>query len=277
MNLKELFQYFNSLKLNDLTLFYIDNKPCGYIIKNFREYLLDKFPNDFIFKNNILSLLSSYNTFDSRTKFFSELGKKLQQENILQLRNEDMLLASFCNKDLCKIDRTLTNYFGTKSSGIHINSYIEKNNKKYMWISKRSKLILDPLQYDNLVAGGVAFGYSVLDTIIKESEEEAGIPRELSIKCMHRGTFSYIVERYFGVRNDVVHFFDLELPENFIPKKQDDEVEDFYLFSLEELYGLISKGEGFKFNSLIVVANFLKEHSDLLNKEELSYLNKIMS
>jgi 8-oxo-dGTP pyrophosphatase MutT (NUDIX family) len=278
MNLKDVYNYFNSFTKDQTILFYIENYLCGYILPSFVDTILTYFPKDFYQKNNSLFLHDKYNTFDNRSLFFKELSQILNEKGIIDIRNEDMLVPSIvCNKALCKIDRALTNYLGTKSDGIHINAYVEKNGEKYLWISRRSKNILDPLQYDNLVAGGVSHGFSIFDTVLKEAEEEAGIPRELAIKSLYKNNFSYIIKRYFGIRNDAVYIFDLQLPENFIPIKQDEEIEDIHLLPLKDVYNLIKNGKDFKFNSMIVTAYFLLENSNLLSSEDKNYINLIIN
>jgi isopentenyldiphosphate isomerase len=64
-----------------------------------------------------------------------------------------------------------------------MNGYVEKDGQKFLWIGKRSDVKQTyPGMLDHLVAGGLPYGISCKENIIKECEEEAGIPRSISTK-----------------------------------------------------------------------------------------------
>ncbi|CAA6666290.1 unnamed protein product [Spirodela intermedia] len=54
------------------------------------------------------------------------------------------------------LERAAAPYFGIKAYGVHMNGYIEKDEKKYLWIGKRSESKPTyPGMLDHLVAGGL--------------------------------------------------------------------------------------------------------------------------
>lgn len=81
------------------------------------------------------------------------------------------------------LERAAAPYFGIKAYGVHMNGYVEKDGEKFLWIGKRSDVKQTyPGMLDHLVAGGLPYGISCKENIIKECEEEAGIPRSISTK-----------------------------------------------------------------------------------------------
>ena len=67
------------------------------------------------------------------------------------------------------------------------------------------------------------------ETLIKEAAEEAAIPEALASKARPVATVTYAMARPEGLRRDVLHCYDLELPEDFTPVPHDGEVDGFAL------------------------------------------------
>jgi thiamine pyrophosphokinase len=63
-----------------------------------------------------------------------------------------------------------------------------------------------------------------------------------------------------GLRRDVLHCYDLELPEGVIPRPQDDEVERFELIPAEAMLRTVLEGGPVKFNVNLVLADFFLRH-----------------
>ncbi|KAL2929282.1 Nudix hydrolase 20 chloroplastic [Bienertia sinuspersici] len=66
--------------------------------------------------------------------------------------------------------------------GVHMNGYVE-TSQKFLWVGKRSLTKPTfPGMLDHLVAGGLPHGIPCGENMIKECEEEAGIPISISKK-----------------------------------------------------------------------------------------------
>ena len=70
---------------------------------------------------------------------------------------------------------------------------------------------------------------------------------------------------------EVQYVYDIELPEDVVPKPGDDEVEEFYLWSVDEVQAAMAKGE-FKPNCALVVLDFLIRHGVLTPANEKDYI-----
>ena len=268
-NFQKIYEYFTSFQKEKFIEFYINNILCGYLKEDFYTVLEQNFSYDFTRVGHKVFLSNKYSNFQEISLFFENLGNVLHSMKYLELRGEYMpLLSYYESKLIAKIDRRLTNYFGTLSEGIHVNGYVKTHSGLHLWISKRSPLIIDPNCYDNMVAGGVSFGYSIVETLFKECFEEAKIPAEIVTNFTWGYKFRYTLERYAGVRNDLVHSFNIEIPHTFIPEALDGEVSNFYLMSLDEVYNLLKNNDNIKFNSFLVIASFLMNNSNFLSSVE---------
>ena len=96
---------------------------------------------------------------------------------------------------------------------------------------------------DHIVAGGQPAGLSLMDNVVKECLEEAGIPPEITKRGIQpAGAVSYenyegpLKHQGEGVMSRMVLFcFDLLLLSDFVPTANDGEVESFVMWSLEDV------------------------------------------
>ncbi len=139
-----------------------------------------------------------------------------------------------------------------------MNGLVHRDGDWHVWVARRAaNKLLDPGKLDHIVAGGVASGYSVIETLVKEAGEEAAIPPDLALKAKPVGIVEYAMERAEGLRRDRLHCFDLILPEDFVPHPADGEVEAFELWPLRRAYDVLATGENFKFNVALVMVDLL--------------------
>ena len=155
---------------------------------------------------------------------------------------------------LAQIDRGALPKFGISAAGVHVNGLLGER----LWVAYRARAKrLDPGKLDHLVAGGVAAGHTVEQTLVKEGEEEAGVPAALMRQARPAGMIGYAMERDEGLRRDVLYCYDLDLPETFRPQPQDGEVERFELWPLERVLDTVRRTDDFKFNVNLVLIDLL--------------------
>jgi len=70
----------------------------------------------------------------------------------------------------------------------------------------------------------------------------------------------------------VLFCYDLELPEDFVPKNQDGEVESFKLIPVAQVASVIKKTSFFKANCSLVIIDFLFRHG-FIRPESSGYLD----
>jgi NUDIX domain/Domain of unknown function (DUF4743) len=162
---------------------------------------------------------------------------------------------------LTQIDRGAVPSFGTQAVGVHVNGLVCRADGVHLWIARRAMdKQLDPGKLDHIVAGGVPAGLTPAETLLKEAAEEAAIPPWLASAAVHVGTILYAMERPEGLRRDWVHCYDLILPQDFMPRAADGEVEAFELWPLTRVFEAVRDTDDFKFNvNLALIDLFIRQ------------------
>lgn len=161
----------------------------------------------------------------------------------------------------CMVDRAVAPFFGVRSFGQHLNGFVRRDGAILMWLGRRARdRLVFPGALDNMVAGGLPHGIALLDNLVKECHEEAGIPAQLARGAQAVGALSYNRVSERGFRPDVLYCYDLELPGDFAPCNTDGEVEEFLLLPLDEVARIVRETDEFKLNCNLVVIDFLIRH-----------------
>ena len=92
---------------------------------------------------------------------------------------------------------------------------------------------------DNFVAGGLTEGRGVLETAIKEGEEEAGLQAHQCQGIKPTGTISYLHQSERGIHPLTEFVFDLELPEDWLPANMDGEVDEWILCPVTKVFDIL--------------------------------------
>jgi 8-oxo-dGTP pyrophosphatase MutT (NUDIX family) len=178
------------------------------------------------------------------------------------------------------IERFATALFGVTTRGAHLVAYRMGEKGMNVWVPRRSAhLYTYPNMLDTTVAGGVKSGVPPFQTIVEEADEEASLPEALiRQKARCRGVISHmnVTGKDFPgeqglVTPDYVYVYDIELPEDVIPKPHDDEVSNFTLMSAEELQAALLREE-FKPDSAAVLIDFLIRHEIITPDNEPDFV-----
>lgn len=186
----------------------------------------------------------------------------LAQRGLLRWRDEAFdVRAQPDGPVLAMIDRGGLPAFGVQAQGIHLDGIVRRADGVHLWVAKRAaNKALDPGKLDHIVAGGIPAGLTAQATLIKEAAEEAAMPADLARRAIETGTINYAMERPEGLRRDLLHCYEVELPEDFIPRAADGEVEAFELWPLDRVLATLRAGDAFKFNVNVVLAALLLRH-----------------
>lgn len=188
------------------------------------------------------------------------IARALAARGLFRDRHEAFDVRAPDGAVLAQIDRGAIPAFGIEAAGVHINGLVHRPNGLHVWIARRAaNKALDPGKLDNIVAGGIPAGLGPMETLIKEAAEEAAIPEDLAANARHVGEVHYAMERPEGLRRDHLHFYDLDLPEDFVPQAADGEVEAFELWPIERVFATVRDGDDFKFNvNLVLIDLFIR-------------------
>lgn len=161
-----------------------------------------------------------------------------------------------------------------------MTAYVRTSEGMKIWVGRRSAhLFTYPGMLDTTVAGGVRAEESPFECIVHESAEEASIPVDyVRANAKACGAITYIAKGSAADAGNcsimipvVLYNFDIELPEDIVPKPQDDEVEAFYLWDLGQIKKAMINRE-FKTNCAAVMIDFFIRHGIITDENEEDYL-----
>jgi len=187
---------------------------------------------------------------------------------------------------LFSVERAASALFGITTYGCHMTAYTKSTALDFeeeesaqeikIWVPRRAatKQTYGGM-LDNTVAGGIATGESPFESMVRESAEEASLPSDMvrkHAKAVGTVTYFHIRDKRAGgetrlLQPECQYVYDLELPEDVVPKPSDDEVEGFELKSVEEVKQALRGGE-FKPNCAMVLLDFFVRHGVLTAEDE---------
>lgn len=220
------------------------------------------FPRDVHFDDVGAALAGRLRLPAQRSQALAELLRSLAAHGHFRLRGEAFdIRAAPEGAVLGRMDRGALPAFGVISQGVHVNGLVRRPDGLHVWVGWRSgHKPVAPGQLDNIVAGGIPAGLDAAATLLKEAAEEASIPADLARRARPVGRVSYVMANGEGLRRDVLHLYDLDLPGDFVPRPHDDEVERFELWPAARLLEEVRARDRVKFNvNLVLIDLFLRE------------------
>ena len=246
----------------------------GRIDREFVQYIA-KYSDVFEIDDSSVALMANLQNYEERTQAMAHVLNELRMEGLVPGWRDEPYPAgpAFNAPPLFEMERAAVPLFGVPGYGVHMNGWLKKDGRTHMWIARRSLTKpTGPGKLDQIVGGGQPVGMSLRDNLIKECGEEAGIPPALAKMAKPVGTLSYTTIRPEGFRNDVLFNFDLYVPDYFKPINQDGEVAEFMLWDIDEVMQRLSDTEDFKFNSALVIIDFLIRHG-FIEADDPDYLD----
>ncbi|KAJ2783339.1 hypothetical protein GGI15_002626 [Coemansia interrupta] len=176
------------------------------------------------------------------------------------------------------VERASSYNFGIRTYGVHINGFVNgADGMRRMWVGKRAATKQTwPGYLDQIVAGGIGNGMGVEESVIKECYEEGGIPESIARGARAAGMIQYFTQSELGLQPETEYVYDLELPLDFVPKPTDGEVEEFYLWTMDQVVDNVRKNL-FKPNCAVCVVDFLIRHGYLTPENEPDYIEIIQN
>jgi 8-oxo-dGTP pyrophosphatase MutT (NUDIX family) len=211
---------------------------------------------------------------DAVSAAVDEVVEALVVENRLpKWRNETFdVMPRWGDAPVFRVDRGAVAFFGVRAYGVDLNGYRRDHGGFHLWVGRRApNKRLAPDKLDNMVAGGIGNGHGVAATLVKEADEEAGIPAGLIERAVPVGAISYLMENEIGIRDGVLFVYDLEVPAEFVPQNRDGEVVQFQLMPAKHVIERIRMTDDFKFDVNLVMLDFALRHG-LVPVDDPEYL-----
>lgn len=174
------------------------------------------------------------------------------------------------------LDRGVVSVFGVQAFGVHVNGMVRTAQGLKLWIGLRAiDKAVAPGKLDNMIAGGQPAGLGLMDNLVKEAAEEADVPESLARTARPVGVITYCLEDEWGLKPDVMFCYDLDVPESFIPRNTDGEMQNFRLMDARDVAALVRDTHQFKFNVNLVLIDFLIRHGVLGPENEPEYVELV--
>ncbi len=252
----------NKHDLSHFVPFRVDGDRVGWIRPSLAKQLA-RWPTTFHVSSTGVLLAPELRSFDDRSAAVEETVRVLINEGVIPYWHGEYYPVTTQGREEARmvIDRGSAGYFGIRAFGQHLNGYVRQGDELKLWIGRRSPDRMHaPDKLDHLVAGGVPYGIGLDENLVKECEEEAGIPTDLARQAVPVGAVSYCAETARGLKPDMLYCYDLELPEDFVPRSTDGETVEFHLWPIRRVADLVNDTDEFKLNCNLVIIDFMIRH-----------------
>lgn len=249
------------------TPFLISGQQVGWVGPEVLRSLTFR-PAAFHFDGRGVSLAGRLRSPGARSEALAEAVSDLVRAGLVpRLRDERYdVRAAPGGPSLATLDRSAIPAFGVRAEGVHVNGLVRRPGGIHLWVAVRAAdKSVDPGKLDHIVAGGIPAGLGPEETLVKEAGEEASIPPALAATARPVATIGYVMAwdapggGARGMRRDTLHVYDLDLPEDFVPRPNDDEVARFELWPIERVAETVRTTDRFKFNvNLVLIDLFLR-------------------
>ncbi len=239
----------------------------GYLLPEHGAQLASALENAALCANDLVWNAQEVSATERSAQLQSALVHLRDQGRVGGWRNEDFSFYPVRDAQpdpakpaFLRVERAGFRYLGMMSHAVHINGFTSDGR---MWCGQRSaSKATDPGLWDNMTAGGLSAGESLESCAARELWEEAGLshvePDEL--RSAGRVRISRITPT--GWHDEVLHVYNLQVPDNFLPRNQDGEVQAFSCLSGAEVFAGIAGGQ-WTHDAALAVAQGLLSISDV--------------
>jgi 8-oxo-dGTP pyrophosphatase MutT (NUDIX family) len=142
---------------------------------------------------------------------------------------------------LLNVERSGFRFLGMLSHAVHVNGFLPDGR---LWCARRALTkATDPGMLDNVTAGGLPSGETVQDCLQRELAEEAGLFNLQGHLLQPAGQVRTSRLEREGWHDEILHVFNLTLPDGFAPHNQDGEVAEFMCLRPGEVLARTEAGE----------------------------------
>ena len=253
--------------------------PIGYIHRSFVPFLQER--PDWVVDDRRLVYPLAKTTEEINTSIASLLDylRKSKKFKILDGWRDELYAVYHPYRKGIAMERSGTALFGVNTYGVHMTVYTYAAQQLKIWVPRRARTKQTyPGMLDNSVAGGLSIGEKALDCIVREADEEASLPEQLvrsTTKPCGAVSYFLIRDKAAGGESGLLqpecqYVYDLEVDWDVTLRPKDNEVDEFYLWTVPEVQQALARGD-FKPNCALVLLDFFIRHGIILPENEPAY------
>lgn len=191
----------------------------------------------------------------------AQLAVALKDTGCLRGWRDELLDVIGEGRRLAVIERAAVRPLGLLTKAVHLNAWSPDGK---LWIARRAlSKSTDPGMWDTLVGGLAGAGESMDVSLLRESNEEAGLaPADIEARSPLRIILRMHRRLPEGYQVEDVLVSDCVLVESVAPRNLDGEVSDIQLVALDELWSMVEAGEFTREAELVILEGLQKRLLD---------------
>jgi hypothetical protein len=252
----------NAHDLGNFRPFLVAGRPVGWVRHALAAQLAARHPT-LLPEPGALALDPRLADHAARSAAMDAVVRAMERDGLVSGRRDEFypVAPHIGAPPLLQLARAAVSAFGIPACGVHMTGFVRRRDGIHVWVPRRARgKSTYPGMLDNTVAGGQPVGIGIFENLVKECAEEASIPEPLARRALPVGTVSYCMEAPDGLKPDVQFCFDLEMPEDFVPRPADGEMEGFELWPAARVMETVRGTRAFKFNCNLVLIDFFLRH-----------------
>lgn len=165
---------------------------------------------------------------DGRDAALAAFHGRLRDAGVIRAwRDEPYPLLDAQGRLQAVIERASARFWGCLTFGAHCNGYVTgpDGRPSHLWVARRAEdKPTDPGRLDNLIGGGVPYGQTPREALLREAWEEAGLTPDQMAGITRGRVIELCCDIPEGLQREWLHVYDLALPPGLQPVNQDGEV-----------------------------------------------------
>jgi isopentenyldiphosphate isomerase len=188
----------------------------------------------------------------SLPQVFERLATVLRDTGCLRGWRDELLDVFGEGRRLSVIERAAVRPLGLLTKAVHLNAWSPDGE---LWVARRSPTkSTDPGMWDTLVGGLAGAGENLDTSLLRESNEEAGLePEDIQARSPLRTILRMHRRLPEGYQVEDVLVSDVVLDRAVQPQNRDGEVSEIKLVSLDDLWSMVEAGEFTREAELVIL------------------------